>query len=206
MVSRLALVGLVALASLPMSALAQEAAVASEVVRFAEPPKDGARFRFGIAGTVAGGLANAQTSAGNHVSAGVLAPGLQLDLGVQFNSRAALYLRGEVNSVAITNGASAYLVAEWTPMRGFSVGTGLGVDAMAFLWAAAVEGDNSYRNSWAGISVPLVLGYQVVDRDQWEAGGRKRVFRIGLELAGGVEPRSWVPGWHANLSVGFTLM
>jgi hypothetical protein len=29
--------------------------------------------------------------------------------------------------------------------------------------------------------------------------------RLGLEFAAGLEPRSWIFGWHASMNVGFVL-
>jgi len=197
--------------SVPVAPPAEQAATVSKTLPAPEDSaKDGPRFRFGIAGAVAGGRASGVTSAGTRVSSAVLGPGLQLDLGAQLRRDLAVFVRGEGASILWFSGASAYLVAEWTPIRLLSVGTGLGADTMVGPYFAA--GDcpaGSYcppeRTGWTGLSVPLVVGLQLIDAADWEGHRRTSALRLGLEVAAGVEPRSWVFGWHANLTAGFVL-
>jgi hypothetical protein len=184
-----------------------EQAPVSEVSRPAPvESEDGPRFRLGAGGAVLFGSANGASRDGKQVSAGSLAPALQLDLGIQINRHGALYLRGEGGTVALLSQATGYLVGEWTPVRWLSVGTGVGLDGMAMMWIGGCEGDRCIRNHWWGVSVPLIVGFQFISEKDWDAPGAKPALRIGLEGAAGVEPSTGVVGWHAGLSISFVLM
>ncbi|MGC4116315.1 MAG: RNA polymerase sigma factor [Myxococcales bacterium] len=98
-------------------------------------------------------------------------PSFQLDLGIQINRHGALYLRGGAGSVFLLNHASGYLVGEWTPLRWFSLGTGIGIDGMAIAWfgggAEPKPGENTNRNTWTAVSVPVIIGLQFIGEDDW---------------------------------------
>jgi len=154
--------------------------------------ESGPRLRFGVGGTLSVGV-----GIGPQASAVELNPGLLIDVGLQINGALAVYLRGEGGTVLLMNHADAYAVAEWTPVDWLSLGTGMGVDA--------IQGSVDLGgNTWIGASIPLVVGFNI--------GGRagddvpRRVFRIGLEFAAGVQPSDGSFGYHGGLGFGWTLM
>ncbi len=171
-------------------------------------PVEGPRFRFGIAGNLTVGLVDARAQ---HVSTGVFAPGLTLDLGVQINRSLAVYARGSVATIFVLNQASLYGVVEYTYDDHFSFGTGIGWDGMSNLFSgdavAVAPRDPSFvptRSRWSALSFPAIVGFNFGRRN--EATGRLRAFRLGLEGALGVEPSSGAVGWHAALTVGYVSM
>ncbi len=157
------------------------------------------RFRFGIGGTGSFGHAASKDLG---VSASNVGPGLVLDLGVQLGDRAAVYLHSEASSLVITNQFASYAIGEWTPVNWFSIGSGLGLDSLVELLGCYPPGCS--RTSWAGVSVPLLLGFNIGHRPSTLE--RRSVLRIGLEGAVGIEPSSAILGWHTTASLGFTMM
>jgi hypothetical protein len=192
-----------------VSLLFAAAVAASPAVAFAQD-KDGAtiprdasatRLRFDIAGTLVGGAASSR-----NVSAIVAAPGLTLDLGTQLGDRAAIYVRAEVASDLVTSQGAIYAIGEWTPTRWFSLGSGLGYDAIS---TVAMAGDASIcslppcisiSNNWSGISVPLIVGFNLGSGEPGRA--RRSMFRIGLEGAAGYAASTQTFGIHGVLAFG----
>lgn len=175
-----------------------EALVAADL----RAPADQTRVRFGVSGNLTFGLANDH---GHGVDTGVFAPGLTLDLGAQFNRSTAVYLRASGASLLLVNQASVFGVVEYSPADWLSLGTGVGWTGMA----SAFTGNRgccgpSFRNTWGGIAVPAIVGFNLGSRN--EATGRLRGTRVGLEAALGMEPGSGALGWHAAVSIGYVTM
>lgn len=196
--------------SLQVEGVEQAAVDEVEVAPATTSKVDHPRFRLGVGGSVMVGSASGTSRDGKtQVSAGSLAPELQLDLGIQINRHGALYLRGAVGSVFLLNHASGYLIGEWTPLRWLSLGTGVGADGMAIIWMGGADpkpGETAFHNNWTAVSVPLVIGFQFIGEDDWNSPKAKPALRIGLEVAAGVEPTTGVAGWHAGVSISFVLM
>ena len=127
-------------------------------------------------------------ASGRNVRAGALNPTLVGDLGVRLAPAASVYLRGEVGGIVLNNQAAGYAVAEWLPIHRLSLGTGVGVDAMA-----SYAADSSKDNIWYGVSVPLIVGIGLV---RTSAG----TLRLGLEGAVGMNSAK-VIGWHASTTL-----
>lgn len=219
--ARLAILSLALLAA-PLSAAAQTVVVAPwaapTVVLLPPPapeaaspsdlavttPADASRVRFGIAGNLTVGLANDR---GHGVNAGVFAPGLTLDLGVQMNRRVALFARASASSLIVMNHASVFALAEYSPLEWLSLGTGLGWTGMSSAFgndAATCCGGLSFRSSWGAIAVPAVVGFNLGARNP--LNGRMQGFRVDLSGALGLEPGSGALGWTASLALGYATM
>jgi hypothetical protein len=174
--------------------IASTADAAAPPPSVAAPPEatENARVRFDVAGSAVFGLAH--PAAATAQGTGALASGLVLDFGVQIDDAVAAYVRGEFASILFSNQLAAYVIAEWTPRRWISIGTGFGYDAML----------TAYTPAWGGPSVPLVLGFNF--GRTVAPGARRRVLRLGLEAAGGIggleDGPSSVFGWHTALSFG----
>lgn len=166
-------------------------------------PADAARLRFGIAGNLTVGLANDH---GHGVNAGVFAPGLTLDLGVQMNRRVALFARASASSLLVMNHASVFAVAEYSPLDWLSLGTGLGWTGIssAFGNDAVTCCGPSWRSSWGAIAVPAVVGFNLGSRNP--LNGRMQGFRVDLSGALGLEPGSGALGWTASLALGYATL
>lgn len=172
------------------------------------PPADAPRFRFGIAGNLAGGRAKDRERGVNAASFGM---GLTLDLGVQMNQHLAVYARASASTMVLVSQASLFGVVEYTPTRVLSLGTGIGwagmvnhtMDSVTYESCCATY-ERSQRGSWGGVSIPAIIGFNIAGRAT--EGGRRRALRLGLEGAVGIEPSSGVVGWQAALSVGYVAM
>ncbi len=174
-----------------MRALAIVAAIGLMAVSSSGFAEEGDSFGPHVGGALGGlvGLAQSNTGAQRtlHLT-GALDPTLQLDLGVRINRYVSVYARGEFGTIVLAGQAAAYAIAEWTPIPRLSLGTGIGVDAMA-AW-----GDGP----WSGVSIPLILGFDVA---RWN----RNALRIGLEAAGGLDPSTSFCGGHAALTFGWVL-
>jgi hypothetical protein len=104
------------------------------------------------------------------------------DLGIQANPEVAVYFRGELGTILISNAAAAYTIVEWKPFPRWSLGTGVGAEAF-FTW---------YGGSWAGFSVPVIVGFDVVHSEH-------RSLRIEFEQTGGYDEIG-TAGWHSALT------
>lgn len=219
---RLAIVSL-ALLSAPLTAAAQTVIVAPwaapTVVLLPPPPApetaspsdlavtspaDASRLRFGIAGNLTVGLSNDH---GHGVNAGVFAPGLTLDLGVQMNRRVALFARASASSLIVMNHASVFGIAEYSPLEWLSLGTGLGWTGISSGFSQSVDsccGAVAFRSSWGAIAVPAVVGFNLGARNP--LNGRMQGFRVDLSGALGLEPGSGALGWTASLALGYATM
>jgi hypothetical protein len=156
------------------------------------------RLRLDLAGTFAAGRAKS-----SRVDTFELGPGLALDLGAQLGDRAAVYARGETSTLfPFTFQAAAYVIGEWTPVRHFSIGSGLGYEMMASYCQGCSPQEPSPR--WAGVSFPLILGLNI--GPVAPARATRTVLRIGLEGAVGYEASSDTVGWHTTLTVGVAWM
>lgn len=141
------------------------------------------RFRFGIGGYVGGAFTRSSGGGG---------PGIALDLGLQAGDTLAVYARLRAASLLLVNAASISAIVEWTPVEFFSVGAGLGADAMATV------GILTSGTSDGGLSIPLLVGFNIGGRAPTQVHRSK--FRIGLE--GAVLPGL---GGHAGGSAGLVL-
>ncbi len=167
-------------------------------------PADASRVRFGIAGNLTVGLANDH---GHGVNAGVFAPGLTLDLGVQMNRRVALFVRASASSLLVMNHAAVFGVAEYSPVEWLSLGTGLGWTGISSAFGQSAEsccGAVEFRSSWGAIAVPAVVGFNLGGRNP--LNGRMQGFRVDLTGALGLEPGSGALGWTASLALGYATM
>ena len=103
--------------------------------------------------------------------------------------------------------AAGYAVAEWTPKRWISLGTGLGYEMLAP--PAGCNGPETgpcpEGPHWFGLSVPLIAGFNLLESDDPNRV-RRTALRIGIEGAGGVDLSTGAIGWHAALSLGLALM
>jgi hypothetical protein len=166
-------------------------AIASEGVPGVERPAP--RLRFDVSGGFAVGVAsNSQNSP--QVSASAIVPTVVVDVGVQLADPWALYGRVAGGSALVSHQGEAYLIGEWTPRRWISLATGIGVDYLGAPQPGPIRGD------WAGVSVPLLVGFNV-DCPPPE-GARRSALRLGLEGAAGSEPGTGVPGWHVGAAFG----
>jgi hypothetical protein len=114
-----------------------------------------ARLRLDLAGTFTAGQAKS-----TRVDSFALGPGLALDLGAQLGDHAAVYVRGEASTIfPFTFQAAGYVIGEWTPVRRFSIGSGLGYEMML----SYCQGCTSLEPNpnWAGVSFPLILGLNI---------------------------------------------
>ena len=119
-------------------------------------------------------------SGGESCEGGLGLLGLTLDLGVQWGDHLATYARVGASTTLVSSVGSAYLMTEWTPVRHFSIGTGIGWDGLInFPYG---------ENGWRGISVPISLAWNLGKIDATTA--HRSVFRIGVEGAIG-----WGPTW-----------
>ena len=180
----------------PETASASDLAVTS--------PADASRLRFGIAGNLTVGLANDH---GHGVNAGVFAPGLTLDLGVQMNRRVALFARASASSLIVMNHASVFGIAEYSPLEWLSLGTGLGWTGISSGFSQSVDsccGAVASRRSWGAIAVPAVVGFNLGARNP--LNGRMQGFRVDLSGALGLEPGSGALGWTASVALGYATM
>ncbi len=192
----LSLLTIFASLSLPAAALAEEPTGAPRSSAAGESD-DSPHVRFDLMGGVMGGGAGSA-----HVSAGALVPAMKLDLGVQLSDHAALYGRVEGGTLLLLNEGAAYLVGEWSPTRLLSVGTGVGYEGMSLAWIGGCEGPSCIRNSWAGISAPLLLALDLGrSRSQAEHGVSLRIELVG---AAGYEVATGTWGGHGFLGVGGT--
>lgn len=217
--ARLAILSLALLAA-PLSAAAQTVIVAPwttpTVVLLPPPapeaaspadlavasPADASRVRFGIAGNLTVGLANDH---GHGVNAGVFAPGLTLDLGVQMNRHVALFVRASASSLIVMNHAAVFGVAEYSPLEWLSLGTGLGWTGISSAYGNdATCCGPTWRSSWGAIAVPAVVGFNLGARNP--LNGRMQGFRVDLMGAVGLEPGSGALGWTASLALGYVTM
>jgi hypothetical protein len=176
-----------------------------------------ARFRFDVAANLTLGFAGPPPNpvGGSYPSSltGIVAgPGLQVDVGAQLGDRVAVYARAQAIGFGppvspFVSQAAGYAVADWTPRRWISLGTGLGYEMLAppagcngTGTAGCPEGPH-----WFGLSVPLIVGFNLL-----ESGDPNRVrrtaLRIGIDGAGGVDLSTGAIGWHAALSLGLALM
>jgi hypothetical protein len=151
------------------------------------------RLRFDVAGGFAAG--SAQSS---RVSAAAVVPTLVVDLGVQLGDRWALFGHATGGSALAWNLGGAYLVGEWTPLRWISVGTGVGY-ASWNSWNLC--GCDAQRSEWSGISVPLLIGFNL-GGGRREAATRRAALRLGLEGVGGYDASTETAGWHGGLAFG----
>jgi hypothetical protein len=176
---------------------------ADAIVGFAGPPQSGA-YRYGypasLSGVVAGG-------------------GFTVDAGVELGDGAAVYLRlqaADFGPKPFATEAAGYAMAEWIPLRWLSVASGLGYELLAppnvFNCptgpGAAAECASIARADyphWSGVSLPLVLGFNVLEVRVPDRGTRAAV-RVTLEGAGGVSLATFAYGWHAGANLAFALM
>src|ERR1700733_11433333 len=123
-------------------------------------------LRFDLAVGVLAGSAQSE-----RVSAVSVAPALTLDLGAQLGDHAAVFARLEGGTILFANEGAAYLISEWTPHPVISLGTGIGYAGMSDSWIGGSAGPagSIVLNSWSGVSVPFVLGFNVQRRPA--AGG-----------------------------------
>ena len=137
-------------------------------------------------------------------------PGFTVDAGVQVRDLVAIYVRAEASGFGSSGSpfvsmAAGYAVAEWTPFRWISLGTGLGYEILAPSSTCNGMGPCPDGPHWSGLSVPLIMGFNL-----FESGDPNRVrrtaFRVGLEAAGGVEPSTDAFGWHRALGLGVAWM
>jgi hypothetical protein len=168
-------------------------------------PIDASRLRFGIAGNLTVGLSNDH---GHGVNAGVFAPGLTLDLGVQMNRHVALFARASASSLIVMNHASVFGIAEYSPLEWLSLGTGLGWTGISSGFSQSVDtccgGIAAFRSSWGAIAVPAVVGFNLGSRNP--LNGRMQGFRVDLSGALGLEPGSGALGWTASVALGYATM
>ncbi len=181
-------------------AFAQDAGAAAEPPDAICVDRAAPRVRFDLAGTFTAG--EAQSSM---VDSFALGPGLAIDLGAQFGDHAAVYARAEVSTIfPFTLGAAGYVVAEWTPARRFSVGSGLGFDTM-LRYCQGCRPPYDRNPSWTGVSFPLLLALNL-GRMVSPTRATRRALRLGIEGAGGYEAATNTVGWHSTLSVGVAWM
>jgi hypothetical protein len=144
------------------------------------------------------------------VSTFSLSPALILDLGAQLSPHAALFARVEGGTSLLTSEGGAYLIGEWTPHPVISLATGVGYEGMSFLSVGGCDKAvmTCIDNSWSGISVPFIVGFNLQPRRAAVAGQGERHGRLRLELeaAGGYEARTQTWGMHAFAGVAVTWM
>jgi hypothetical protein len=158
------------------------------------------RFHAGIS---IGGVAGVASS--NVTDAAAFNPTLHVDLGVRLDPQTAIYARGEIGTIIFASQAAAYLVGEWRPLGWLSLGTGVGVDAMAVArfdeastMPVAGGAWPQTNSSWVGLSVPGIVGFTIGHRDG-------HALRIDLEAAAGYEPSTGTYGYHGSVSIGWSL-
>ncbi len=176
---------------------------ADAVVGFAGPPQNGAYpngYPASLSGVVAGG-------------------GVTIDAGAQFGDRAALYLRlqaADFGPKPFATEMAAYAMGEWLPVSWLSLASGVGYELLAppnvfncgvgpvadAECAAIARADYPH---WSGVSVPLVVGFNVLTIRMGDRRTRA-VLRITLEGAGGVSPVTLAYGWHAGAGLSVALM
>jgi hypothetical protein len=172
-------------------AVAEKAAPASGAV--AAESADSYRLRLGVALGGAVGLARHYPATGLAVEAGALNPTVHLDLGLQISPNVSVYAHGEFGTIVLANQAAAYLIGEWSPRRWYAIGAGVGWDGMA-TWCP----DCNERSTWSGVSIPVLVGFDVWQKDH-------HALRIGAEVAGGFEPETATFGWHGAVTFGWAL-
>jgi hypothetical protein len=176
---------------------------ADTVVGFAGPPQTAA-YRNGypasLTGVVAGG-------------------GFTVDAGAQLGDRAAMYLRlqaADFGPKPFATEMAAYAIGEWLPVQWLSLASGVGYELLsppnefncgvgpgaAAECAAMARADYPH---WSGVSVPLVVGFNVLTLRMPDRVTRAAV-RITLEGAGGISPVTFAYGWHAGASLAVALM
>jgi hypothetical protein len=171
----------------------------SPAVVLAEGQQDHARFRFG-----AGGEAGWMGLAVRPVEA-LGALGVYLRLGVQLNDRYGLHVTGAASTVLFLNYARVALVADFSPTRFISLGTGINV-ARTYRVYTGGNGGESERSTFVG--APLVLSF-------YPGGGRlldgSRA-GTGLTLTGVVgcaamQPRVYTNGFGGGitLAIGYEM-
>lgn len=171
------------------------------------PSLDAPRFRFGIAGNLAVGVAK---DLHRGVNASSFGPGLTLDLGVQVNAQLAVYAHASASSMVVVNQASLFGVIEYSPTPAISFGTGIGWSGIARIFgdevnAGCCASDVVWtRGTWGGVAIPAILGINIARGGAAE--GRRRATRLGLEGSVGVDPASGVVGWQAGVSIGYVAM
>jgi hypothetical protein len=160
--------------------------------------RSAARLRLDLAGTFTAGQAKS-----SRVDSFALGPGLALDLGAQLGDHAAVYVRGETSTIfPFTLQAAGYVIGEWTPVRRFSIGSGLGYEMMLRYCQGCTSAEPN--PNWAGVSFPLILGLNVGAIAP--ARATRTFLRIGLEGAVGYEASTGTVGWHSMLSAGVAWM
>ena len=110
-------------------------------------------------------------------------PTLGLELGAQW-PQWAVYLSGQVSSILFMNQAAASVRVEMTPVRRWSMATGLGID-----------GIYTIASAWAGIAIPLGVSYHFAPR-------APRGWQVDLEGSFGLDPRGWTD-WGVRESLLF---
>ena len=158
------------------------------------------RFRFGVAGGFV--LGNARGNDGpTTVQALALTPNVILDFGVQSNRHFALYLHLLAGTLILSSNAGAYGIAEYTPVRWLSLGTGVGYEIHHL---AIATGGNEVRdrNYWSGVSVPLIAAFNFGGAEGWNSRQSRSVLRLAVEGALGAEPLTGIWGGRGALSFG----
>jgi hypothetical protein len=151
-------------------------------------------------------IASAQSA---RVSAESLSPALTLDLGAQITDHAAIFARLEGGTIALAASGAAYLITEWTPHPVISLGTGVGYDGISDASVLLCAGGTScLRSTWSGVSVPLIVGFNLQSRNAVSAAAPNHHgrLRIELEAAGGYAEKTQTWGIHAFVGIGATWM
>ena len=149
------------------------------------------RLRFDLAGGPRVGSAHSE-----RVSSGTISPALALDLGLQLGPHAAVFGRLEGGTLGLWSGGAGYLLSEWTPVPILSVASGIGYDAMTFLWPGCRAAKGTcfpVSNNWSAASVPLLLALNL---------GREHRLRVEAEGAMGYDPGTTTWGYHAFVTIG----
>ena len=146
----------------------------------------GQRLRVGTAlGFVLGVL---QSYRGGQVTVWDMPNGMtQVQLGEQISPQAALYVRGELGMGVFLVRAGLHVVGEWSPVRWFSIGSGLGYD-----------GWGSEYSSWWAVSIPLVASIAFWRHDH-------NALRLSVDATGGVEPSTGLLGGRGGVTLGWVL-
>lgn len=131
--------------------------------------------------------------------AGVLAPTLALDLGVQLDRRWAVMGRAEVGSLAVSSFAQVAAMVEGTPDRAVSLGVGLGMEGVDLF-------DFFGGDDYWGPVVPLRLSLNFLDEAEWSAPGRNSAWRLTLAVVPGYAFEDELFTIRAALGVGFVWM
>jgi hypothetical protein len=157
----------------------------SSVALSPQPVADGPRLRASFGGYGGAVIATQNRSFG-------AGPGLYFDIGVQANNYLALYAHGAFGTLLLINAAHASAIVEVTPVRWFSVGSGVGL--MGHIGVG----------SGSGWQIPLIVGFNI-GSNRWPTGARS-----GLRLAidGGIgqtfasSPEAYV---HIGANVGYVV-